>query len=133
MFADSSSVKDPYPLLAWLREHSPVRVCNGVHFVTRYEDVTSLLRDPRLSRQEAALMEIIAHEPDPTDPLALRDREAQVGILLNLDEPAHNRVRRILDTAFRPKALTAWQPMIASITSDLIDRVIEKPSFDLLS
>jgi cytochrome P450 len=132
MFADSASVQDPHPLLAWLREHSPVRVCNGVYFVTRYEDVNGLFRDPRLSRQKAALLEIVAHESDSSDPLARRDHEAQVGTLLNLDDPAHSRLRRILDMAFRPKAVMAWLPLVERITGDLIEAVKGKPSFDLL-
>ena len=38
LFADHASVPDPYPLLAWLRDNAPVQGCNGVQFITRFED-----------------------------------------------------------------------------------------------
>ena len=134
LFADTASVPDPYPLLEWLRENSPVRVCNGIHFVSRYQDVNALFRDQRLSRHEAALIEAAAHgENDAADPVQHEVHEAQVNMMINLDEPAHNRVRRILDAAFRPKAVAAWRPRVEAITAELIDAVAGQTTFDLLA
>lgn len=47
---DDQYVADPYPLLATLREHDPVhRSITGSWLLTRHEDVTSALADPRFS------------------------------------------------------------------------------------
>lgn len=134
LLSDRSLVPDPYPLYAHLRANSPVRVCDGITIVTPYSYVNQLFRDPRLSRQLAAVRENDALGPRETDdPMTQRARTAQVSMLINQDNPDHNRLRRILDKAFRPKAIEQWQTRVQQITDDLITRVTGRDEFDLLS
>ena len=50
-FADPEYRENPFPLLAWLREHDPVHLSpNRTWIVTRYDDVDALNHDRRLGR-----------------------------------------------------------------------------------
>lgn len=134
LFEDRASVPDPYPLLEWLRCNEPVTVCNGVQFVTRYEDVDNLYRSRHLSRQRAAQIEANAHHQNPDDdPVVDEAGRAFTSMLINLDEPAHARVRKILEQAFRPKAVATWRPRVEAITAGLIDSVAGKKEFNFLA
>jgi cytochrome P450 len=131
---DRALVPDPWPMYAALRERTPIRVCNGITIVTSYGLVNALYRDPRLSRHEAAIAESAAYgETGTGDPVMEDAHVAQVSMLINQDEPAHRRIRRILDTAFRPKAVAEWQPKVEAITDELISKVVGKQELDLIS
>jgi len=131
LFTDRALVPDPYPLLKWLRENTPLPVCNGLRFATRYDDVVALYRHNDLSRHTAAVAEAQAHSPADADETVRRAEDAQVSMLINQDEPAHIRIRRILEEAFRPSSVNAWLSRVEAITSRLIDRVIGLQEFDL--
>jgi cytochrome P450 PksS len=131
---DRALVPDPWPMYAVLRERSPVRVCNGITLITSYRLVNALYRDPRLSRHQAAIVESEAHgETGTGDPVMDDAHVAQISMLINQDEPAHKRIRRILDKTFRPKAVAEWQPRVQTITDELIGKVTGKQEFDLIS
>jgi unspecific monooxygenase len=132
--SDRALVPDPWPMYAVLRERTPIVECNGVMVVTSYRHVNALFRDPRLSRHQAAVFESRAHgEAGTGDPVMEDAHLAQVSMLINQDEPAHRRIRRILDKAFRPKAVAAWQPRVQAITDELIGNVAGREEFDLLA
>lgn len=134
LLADHALTPDPFPLYARLRAESPIRTCNGITLVTRYDLVNALYRSPLLSRHEAAILESRTYgETDTGDPEIEEIHLAQVSMLINQDDPAHNRIRRILDKTFRPKAVAEWLPRVQAITDELIDGVSHKPEFDLMS
>ncbi|MGE0386669.1 MAG: cytochrome P450 [Gammaproteobacteria bacterium] len=134
LFLDPALVPDPYPMLDWLRRNDPVIPIHNVKFVTRYADVDSLYRDKRLSRQRAAQNEVRMHHGKAGQDAAA-DEAGQVfaSMLINLDDPAHARVRKILEQAFRPKSVAAWQPRVEAITTALIDKVSGRRDFDFLA
>jgi hypothetical protein len=115
---------DPYPTYRVWRESAPLLWCeeflDGAWMVTRHADVTAVLRDPRFSAQRTGGW------PGPADADAAqrrRFRQLFSRALLFLDDPDHARVRRALQTAFRPSVmrdLTGFvEETVAAICDDL--------------
>jgi cytochrome P450 len=95
---------DPYPFYARLREEAPVYVggARDTFVVTRYDDVSRVLRSPDVSRDIEANARI-----DESDAVAVARRDRRVGAktILNLDPPDHTRLRRLVSKAFTPSAV----------------------------
>lgn len=83
--------------------------------VTRYDDVVTVLTDPRFSRQRAA-----------QSPGVGFGRSQQTG-LLDLDPPEHQRLRRPLDRALSPDRVTRWRPWLERVVDELIDDLCAGP------
>src|SRR5271170_3980061 len=82
---DPVSRADPYPLYRALREQAVWREPDGGFVVGRYEEVSRLIRDPRLSA-------------DPSN-----SPRGGTGIsFLNMDPPEHDRLRRMTMRHFGP-------------------------------
>ena len=89
-------IRNPYPVLAWLREHEPVhRSATGAWMISRFDDVYAAFGDPRLG-----------NEPAPHAVVNARNSErymcASVAqhILPYLDEPAHTEPRKAISRTF---------------------------------
>ncbi|MBR7827275.1 cytochrome P450 [Actinospica sp. MGRD01-02] len=120
---DRAFIDDPYPAYAWLREHAPVhraKLPNGVeaYLVTRYDDVKSVLADPRLSKNAAASFP--GWQPGRTG-IPGEHRSGIAAHLLNLDPPDHTRLRRLVSKAFTPRRIADFEPSIARIADELLD------------
>lgn len=90
------NLADPYPLYADLRKQQPVRVA-GEWIFTRYDDVSTILRDPRFGR-----------------PRVPRLLVGSVGVVLGMfllrDPPDHTRLRRGVARVFTPAAMGECGP-----------------------
>ena len=120
---DRAFIDDPYPAYAWLRENSPVhrtRLPNGVeaYLVTRYEDVKSVLADPRLSKNAATSFP--GWRPGRTG-IPGEHRSGIAAHLLNLDPPDHTRLRRLVSKAFTPRRIADFEPAVRRIADELLD------------
>jgi cytochrome P450 len=114
---------DPYPLLEELREAAPVLWVSqqGLEswIVTRYDEVRSVLADPRFIKQPA------------TVPEALRkfkaafgsQEESEVRSLLATDPPDHTRLRRLVGKAFTPRRIDGLRRRAQEITAGLLDNL----------
>lgn len=129
-----AAVADPYPLLDALREHDPVHWSPRYRswIVTRFDDVTSALRDPRFSSDRITpFVQAKLTGPD-ADP-ALQDTFSVLATwMVFKDPPDHTRLRRLLRRAFTPRAVESLRPSVAALTDRLLDEVIEAGSADLL-
>ncbi|PZG14637.1 cytochrome P450 [Nonomuraea aridisoli] len=107
----------PYDLFARLREESPVcwipepavgpwREGPGYWAVFRHADVKHVLRTPEDFSSHVGATQI----RDPDTPADLRFVQAQ---MLNMDPPAHSRLRTIVAAAFTPRAVRALERTIA--------------------
>ncbi len=127
---------DPHKLLDRLRGECPVRHDRdaGTFIMTRYADVRGIVSDTTQWR-----------DPDRAEPaavLAKRIREERVegihddgegrkGILL-LDDPDHARIRTPLAKALY-KRVARCKPLVQDIVDEILDRVGERASFDVLA
>ena len=101
--------QNPYPVLAKLRAAAPMHWDELMHgwLVTKHDDVRDVLRDkelwsdPRKAEAESGFRRFVfAGDEEPP--------------MLLLDDPAHKRLRGLVNKAFTPKAVEAMRPRIAS-------------------
>jgi cytochrome P450 len=116
-------VRDPYPLLAALREHDPVHWSERYRswFVTRFDDVSTALRDERFSSDRISPYRRAKLEGPDADPGV----RAAFGVLEDWmvfkDPPDHTRLRKLLSRVFTPRAVDRVRPRIVAIADELLD------------
>jgi cytochrome P450 len=126
-----------YETFARMRESDPVLCQPGIDgetpiwFVTRHEDVVSVLldderfvRDPRLALTPEELEASASGMPES---FAFIDNH-----MLNKDGADHRRLRRLVTKAFTPRMVEQLRPRIQEIADDLIDAVEPRRSMDLV-
>jgi cytochrome P450 len=105
---------DPYPAYAELREAGPLHHGDdGMWYVTRYGDIQRLLRDRRLVAGTGV-----------ASSFGLSDGpvyEAMTSWLMALDGGTHARTRRLVSSAFGPKAVQAMRGDILTIVDTALD------------
>lgn len=129
-------IEDPYPHLAELREHDPVHLTLVNQWVTfRYADTFRLLRDPNTSVSDA---NIEVHDDERFDAFEQIASEVDVELrestsILNVDPPDHTRLRRLVSKAFTPSTIEALRPMVRSMVDDMLDRIAEQGTADVVA
>jgi cytochrome P450 PksS len=119
---------DPYPFYARLRRKSPVcrarvPITRTAWLVTRYDDVVTVLRDPRF-----------ANDWSPRVPWFLvRFARPITRGMLNRDAPDHTRLRTLVNKAFTPRLVERLRERIAALSEELLERAARNgPAFDLV-
>ncbi|MFI8072784.1 cytochrome P450 [Streptomyces sp. NPDC086033] len=116
----------PPPAMMKLHAEEPVsrvRLWDGsVHWlVTRYEDQRALYGDRRLSVDTTRPGFPYLNE-------AFRETAAKnPPSFLNMDDPDHARIRRMVTGAFTVKRIEAMRPAVQRMTDDLIDEMLAGP------
>jgi cytochrome P450 len=112
---------DPYPQYAALRAGAPAgRHPLGFWLLTRYEDVSALLRanmsveDRNVTDRE--LIELREQMFGEEDEARARNRS-----MLDRDPPDHTRLRRLVSKAFTPRAIEALRPRITALVDEMLD------------
>jgi len=128
--------QSPYPAFARLRDESPVHwhAASRSWLVARWEDAEALLRAPRQYSSygyQNAYFERLRPELRAEAPtLELRGRTPT---LITSDPPQHTRLRRLLQTAFTPKAIEGLRPRVETLVSELLDALAGHPRTDLVA
>ncbi|MGW4020938.1 cytochrome P450 family protein [Streptomyces sp. NPDC005009] len=138
---DPEFTDDPIGAYARLREMSPlVRIGfpggPPVWLITRNEDISSALSDPRLvvdyqnvpGHQGPSLADQAIAALDLPDEF----REYLAANLMLVDGQYHSRLRRLVTPAFSAKRMKALRPRIEEISAQLIDALARKGSGDLI-
>jgi cytochrome P450 len=122
------AVADPYPLLAALREHDPVHWSAKYRswFVTRYDDVSAALRDPRFSSDRISPYRRAKLDGPDADPAVRAAFGVLEGWMVFKDPPDHTRLRKLLSRAFTPRAVDRIRGRIAGIADELLDAAVER-------
>ena len=113
---------DPYPRYHRLRELAPVFRSETLQswLLTRYDDCKAALRDPRLEKHFAESLDVRAP--------GWRSRpglEWSARTMLNLDGPAHTRLRRLVVREFTPRTVEVLRPQVEGMVDDLLDSIDE--------
>ena len=124
-----------YPAYARLRAEKPVcRVLlpqrQEAFLVTRYEDVSALLKDQRFVKDPANAMtpDQLAKQRKPPRMFAPLMRN-----MLDLDDPDHARLKRLVQSAFTPRRVDALVASTEDITHRLLDSLVRRNRIDLVS
>jgi len=117
---------DPYPYYAALRAHDPMHeLGRGSIFLTRYEDVAAVYRDPRASSDKKQ-----EFKPKYGDtPLY----EHHTTSLVFNDPPLHTRVRRLIMGAVNQRAIARMEPDVVALVERLLDRMAGGREVDLIA
>ncbi len=125
---------DPFPFLAHLRASDPVyRTAlsdkTSVWLVTRYDDVSALLRDGRFTKNRRNALTKEQLRKLPWTPPMFRPLERN---MLDLDPPDHTRLRSLVHKAFTPSLVEQMRSRTQAIADDLLDRVLWLGEMDLI-
>jgi cytochrome P450 len=126
--------RDPYPIYAELREHTPIYYDEALRMwvVSRYDDVSALLRDRRLGRSITHIKSREALGLPPKDPrYAPFDRLSEHS-MFDKEPPDHTRLRGLVHKAFTPRRIEDLRGHIEAIVDDLLDAAAQRAEFDLL-
>ena len=105
---------DPYPYYAKLRAEKPVhrvRILFGIPawIVARYDDVLTVLKDDRFSKEYVSKI-----------PFTPRPIERMTRNLINIDPPAHTRLRGLVNKAFTPRVVERLREPVEKLCGDLL-------------
>ena len=127
--SDPAFKADPYPVYRRLHEEAPVLdVPGGAIVLTRYDDVSRILRSNEVSRDIDEHLII-----DEADPAAVRRRRRRTAkTILNLDPPDHTRLRRLVSKAFTPSAVERLRPRIEAMVDERLDAAAERGAIELI-
>ncbi len=126
---------DPYPAYRALREQDPVHynALMDAWVVTRYQDVTFVLSDPRFSANRRQARNRFAQMVEAQ---ALEERFGPFGrapTMLTSDPPEHTRLRRLVSKAFTARAVEDLRPRIAEIVAHLLADIRSEGRADLVA
>ncbi|MDQ6620521.1 MAG: cytochrome P450 [Pseudomonadota bacterium] len=117
---------DPYPYYHALREHCPVRpMPDGSWFLTRYDDILPVYRDPKAFSSDKKKEFGPKYGPTPL-------LEHHTTSLVFNDPPLHTRVRRAIVGALSQRHIAAMEPELVKLVDGLLDRLAEARTPDLI-
>jgi cytochrome P450 len=104
-------VTDPYPIIARLRAEDPIHFVPGLPFwyATRYEDVRALFTHPDVTNDPRAWQYYV---PPPE---GTYQRWASDNGLFSLPPEQHARVRRLVSSAFSPRAVARMDAQVLDV------------------
>ncbi|WP_116999425.1 cytochrome P450 [Desertimonas flava] len=127
---DSFRHGHPWEQYAWLRANAPVYHhpepgTPGFWAVTRYDDVRTVSRQPKVF-SSAAKGPMVG---DPTEEQLAGTRQ----MMLFMDPPEHDRFKLLVSRGFTPRNAQSLTARIESLARDIVDDVIERGECDLVA
>lgn len=123
---------DPHPRYHRLRRDEPtLYIPEFDEFVlTRYADCEAVLRDARFSSDpQHRRLEFPLDEQDVRTQLSTTD----LNVLLFIDPPDHTRIRRLVTSAFTPRAVEGMRAHIREIVDEILDEAAERGELDVVA
>lgn len=117
---------DPTETYRRLRDEAPVYFSEkyGFYALSRFDDVVAAHRDWKTYSSEHGVdLSTLTMDPDLVRSL---------GMIIMMDPPAHDRYRALVSRVFTPRAVNALEPMIREVIVDLLDRVADADTFDVV-
>jgi len=120
----------PWAQYAWLRAKAPVyrhpqEGTDGFWAVTKYDDIRTISRQPRLFSSWARGVMVA----DPTDEELAPNRQ----MMLFMDPPQHDRFKLLVSRGFTPKNAQLLAGRIAELAREIVDDVAERGRCDLVT
>ncbi|MGV9775588.1 cytochrome P450 family protein [Streptosporangium sp. NPDC003464] len=131
--ADPELMRDPFGGYSRMREQAPMALgslpgsATPIWLVTRYDDVKTVLGDPRFANSPASVPGM--------DVRSVREKELRArGVppeyaryvldgMLETDGADHLRLRRLVSRAFTARRVADLRPRVEEIAEDLLDRL----------
>jgi cytochrome P450 len=117
---------NPYPYYRALREHAPVKAMpDGSWFLTRYDDILPVYRDPKVFSSDKKKEFGPKYGPSPL-------LEHHTTSLVFNDPPLHTRVRRLILGALSQRHIAAMEPGLEALVDGLLSAMARKGRVDLI-
>ena len=125
---------EAYAYYAQLRAYAPVHPVKlpggqAAWLVSRYDDVVSLLKDPRLVKDRRNAK---GSKPFSRLPVMLGFLQALERNMLDLDPPDHTRLRALVHLAFTPRLVERTRVRVESLSEKLLSRALAEGRMDLI-
>ncbi|HMK10505.1 MAG TPA: cytochrome P450, partial [Acidimicrobiales bacterium] len=128
---DPAVLADPYP------EYARLRAADGLAYVplldayavSRYADVTGVLREPLLfssARGMGDMMSMVGDAPITEDGREVSGPGALGRSLIASDPPLHTTMRRLVNRGFTPRVIGDYEPRVREIAEHFVGEMIEK-------
>lgn len=116
----------PYETYRRMRDEAPVYYNEKYDFwaLTRYEDVAAAIKDYQTfsSAQGVTLDQVKAKDSQP----------AAVKIIISLDPPDHERMRKLVNRVFTPRAVASLESMVQETIDSYVNQ-LDPSSFDAVA
>ena len=117
---------DPYRYYRALRSHCPIKhMSDGSLFLTRHADLEYVYRNPALFSSDKR------EEFRPRFGAGLVYEHHTTSLVFN-DPPLHTHVRRVLQGALAPRAISYMEPQLLDLVDGLLDAAAERERIDLI-
>jgi pimeloyl-[acyl-carrier protein] synthase len=128
----SAQRANPYPTYRQLQTKDPVHWSELAQawFLSRYDDVMNVMRDPRFSVVGALERsnKRMGVKWDPRSPFI----RVSSRWMLMVDPPDHTRLRGLINKALTPRAVERMRQRITEVTSNLLDAVQDSGRMDVV-
>jgi cytochrome P450 len=95
----------------------------GYYALTRHAHITEASRHPEIYRSGRGATSIVDMPDEMLD---------FFGSMINMDNPRHARLRRIVSAAFNPRMIKSIEERIDFVANDVIDRVAQRGGCDFV-
>lgn len=140
---DTFTTGMPFEAFARMRRQSPVfwhsqqgAPGGGFWAVTRHAELREVSRRPDVfsSAEQGSLLHSAGSAKSArTAESAEPERAAPPALLLDMDPPAHNELRRIVQRAFTPRTIRRLEPRLRGFAEDIVARALSKGSGDFVT
>ena len=127
------AVSNPYPLHDQLRSEDPVHWSepDNYWYITRYADLTSLIRDERMSSDR--FRALAASLPEEAQQRLSALIGAVSSWMLMADPPSHTRMRGLVNKAFTPRMIELMRSRTQTLVDGMLDKVQENGRMDVIA
>jgi cytochrome P450 PksS len=134
-FASQRFKANPFPFYARLRHEAPVFPIIGPAkergwLVTRYDDVSQVLKHSRLSKDRIGRM---TPEEQKKLPWFVKFFAPLSQNMLGRDPPDHTRLRALVHKAFTPKLIERLRSRVQLLSDSLLDKAQRKGGMELVA
>lgn len=126
---DPAVIAEPTKFYKAMRQEDPVYFDEkiGMYLVSRYEDITEVLRDPITYSDKMGYEAMYASGHfEEFKQILERDGGGFFPDAIKDDPPAHTRVRRLMEKAFTAHRVATLEPGITQVIVDLIEEMLDK-------
>ncbi len=136
---DRSHIANPYPLYAQFRETPVALQEDGTYIISSYDDIVSLLHDPRVSSDErksthaSEMMARASQQQTSTEPGAAQQQQRPPEPpFIFQDPPNHDRLRRIVMSQFTPERIEGMRAHVQQVLQEQVDTFRAKQRIDIV-
>lgn len=132
-FAEPRVLSNPHEFYRRLRREDPIHFDSSInsYIISRYEDVTAVLRDSETFSQELGWKQQFGSGHfDELKAILERDGGGFFPEVLLLDPPGHTRIRKLLSEAMGMRRVEQLKPRVEKLIKARVDSIADKGEID---